>query len=196
MADIRLCRRWRTNKQEENAVVSQLTGFSLQHVLQGLELPSGAEGSLSNRLGISGIPSLSAKQIYSDRWDEEEDAIGADQGEDFEDEVNRELENENENENENDYLPADDEENVKAEAQSPAYFRRERRKKIIRRLVERPKAVHERFPAFEHGKILDFTELIKGNVVRKSRIGKRPFEGVSTAVHTQTSLTHFVQWRP
>lgn len=139
----------------------------MDHVLTSLQLPSGQ--NLSNQLGISGIPALNAKQIYNDRWEDDE-AIGADEGEDWEDEVNRELANE-----------ADDEVihsiEVKTEAQSPEAFRsREKKTRVVKRLVERPKNVYERFPAFEKGKVLDFTELFKGNVVKRPRnIRKAPF---------------------
>ena len=120
---------------------------------------------LSNQLGISGIPSLSSKQIYNEDWDDE--AVGVEEGKDWEDEVDRELENE----------PVFDELPIKTEAESPNAFRRERKLKIIKRLVERPKTVQERFPAFEPGRILDFTELFEGFTVRKSRISKRPLQG-------------------
>ena len=62
---------------------------------------------------------------------------------------------------------------------SPGMFRpKEKKKRIIRRLVERPKTVYERFPTFEKDRVLDFTELFQGNTVHKSRISKRPFNGV------------------
>lgn len=127
-----------------------------------MQLPS---GNLSNRLGIAGIPSLNSKQIYNDSWDD--DAIGAEQGEDWEDEVDRELENE--------VLP--EEAYIKEEVHSPVALRREKKIRVVRRLVERPKTVYERFPAFEQGKVLDFTELFKGYTAKKSRIGKRSLQG-------------------
>lgn len=136
-------------------------------MLSGLDLPTGP--GLSNQLGISGVPALSAKQIYNDRWDgEEEEAVGPGEGEDWEDEVDRELAEED----------SDPEEQVKMEIQSPVHMGpREKRKRVIRRLVERPKTVYERFPTFEKDKMLDFTELFKGVTVHKSRISKRPFTG-------------------
>lgn len=132
--------------------------------MDSLQLPSGQ--NLSNQLGISGIPSLNAKQIYNEKWDDEE-AIGAEEGEDWEDEVNRELANEEDDEG---LIP------VKTEAESPGALRpRQRRTRIVKRLVERPKTVYERFPAFEPGKVLDFTELFRGRVVKKPRnIRKAP----------------------
>jgi hypothetical protein len=54
-----------------------------------------------------------------------------------------------------------------------------KRVKVIKRLVERPKSVYERFPTFEKDKVLDFTELFKGYTVSKSRVSKRPFHGQS-----------------
>ncbi len=136
-------------------------------MLSGLDLPTGP--GLSNQLGISGVPALSAKQIYNDRWDgEEEEAVGPGEGEDWEDEVDRELAEED----------SDQEDQVKMEIQSPVHMGpREKRKRVIRRLVERPKTVYERFPTFEKDKMLDFTELFKGVTVHKSRISKRPFTG-------------------
>ena len=72
----------------------------------------------------------------------------------------------------------DDDVPVKSEALSPVAFRSKKKKtKVVKRLVERPKTVYERFPAFEKGKVLDFTELFKGRVVPKPRIGKRPLTG-------------------
>ncbi|TFY75997.1 hypothetical protein EWM64_g8012, partial [Hericium alpestre] len=145
---------------EENDAISALTGFSLDHVLSGLSLPSGQ--GLSNRLGMSGIPTLSSSQIYSERWDEE--MVGAGEGEDYEDEVDREIEQEEE-----EVSP------VKMEMVSPkATTLRDRRVKVVSRLVERPKTVNERFPGFEKDKVLDFTKLLKGYTGKKQRIMKRP----------------------
>lgn len=148
--------------QDESDVISTLTGFSLNNVLQGLSLPTGS--GLTSSLGISGLPVLDASQIYNDKWDEE--AVGADQGEDYEDEVDRELENES--------FGGD----VKVEAQSPVSMRlKEKRVRIVRRLIERPRTVYERFPGFEKNKVLDFSDLFKGYTGKKSRIAKRPLAG-------------------
>ena len=147
----------------------------MNHILSGLSLP--ASDALSNQLGISGIPTLSSKQIYNENWEDEE-VIGAEEGQDWEDEVNRELENEE--------LP--DEPAVKTEVLSPDTFRRKKRLRVVRRFVERPKTVFERFPAFEQGKVLDFTELFKGQVVKKSRISKRILQGSFLPHLTRTSV--------
>lgn len=150
--------------QDENDIISGITGFSLNHVLSGLDLPSGP--GLSNQLGISGLPSINERELFNDKWDDP-DAVGPGEGEDWEDEVDRELEEESE-----------DEAAIKQEMMSPGEMRpREKKKRIIRRLVERPKTVYERFPNFEKDKVLNFTELFQGNTIHKSRISKRPFNG-------------------
>lgn len=134
-------------------------------MLSGLDLPTGP--GLSNQLGISGIPSFSANQIYNDQW-EDPDAVGPGEGEDWEDEVDKELKEE-----------SDDGAAVKMELESPKHLgKKEKRKRVIRRLVERPKTVYERFPSFEKDKVLNFTELFKGHATQKSRVAKRPFHGM------------------
>ncbi|TBU49318.1 hypothetical protein BD309DRAFT_882680 [Dichomitus squalens] len=166
--------------QEEDSVIATLTGFSLDNVLSGLDLPTGP--GLSNQLGISGVPSISAKQIYNDRWDEDEEVVGPGEGEDWEDEVDRELAEEDEHAGP-----------VKMEVVSPQVGPKQRRKRIIRRLVERPKTVYERFPTFEKDKILDFTELFKGVTVHKSRISKRPFTVESVYPRKKDVPKNFLQ---
>lgn len=159
---------------EENDAISALTGFSLGSILGDLNVPS---TSLNNQLGISGIPALSSKQIYNDNYDE--DAVGLDQGDDWEDQIDLEMAQE-----------GDDV--VKMEVDSPALKQKQKRTKIVKRLVERPKSVYERFPAFEKDKVLDFSELFKGYTVRKSRLGKRQFAGKSRdhfAYHYSLSQT-------
>lgn len=149
--------------QEETDVISALTGFSINNVLDGLSLPVG--GGLSNQLGISGVPTLNSAQIYNDKWDED-DAVGPDQGEDWEDEIDREMREEGESDG-----------FVKHEAHSPSGIQaRQKRIRVVKRLVERPKSVYERFPAFEKDKTLDFSELFKGYTVHKSRLAKRPYQ--------------------
>ncbi len=151
--------------QDENDAISALTGFSISHVLGGLELPSG--DSLTNRLGISGVPSLNQSQIYSENWDED-DIVGPEQGQDWEDEIDREMREEEES----------DGQSIKQEVHSPPGLRqKQKRIRVVKRLVERPKTVYERFPAFEKDKVLDFSELFKGYAVRKSRLSKRPYQG-------------------
>ncbi|KAH9950995.1 hypothetical protein B0H21DRAFT_720844 [Amylocystis lapponica] len=63
---------------EENDVIATLTGFSLDNVLTGLDLPTG--------------PGLSNQLEYK-AWDDP-DAVGPGEGQDWEDEVDREFEQE------------------------------------------------------------------------------------------------------
>lgn len=165
-----LCVGFRLSSLPQDDAVSALTGFSLDHVLSDLSIPS---TGLSNQLGISGIPTLSSSQIYNNKWDEDEGAVGAGEGEDFEDEVDRELKEEEE-----------EEEPVKMEAVSPVAPFKQRRVRVIRRLVERPKTVYERFPSFEKNKVLDFTELFQGFAVKKSRVVKRPLQCMCSYVYS------------
>ena len=157
--------------QEENEAVSALTGLSLDQLLTGLSLP--ASTALSNQLGISGIPALNSTQIYSDKWDED-GAVGQGQGQDWEAEVDREMEEED-----SDVSPVKME-----EAHSPGGMRqKQKRTRVVRRLIERPKTVYERFPAFERDKVLDFSELFKGFTIRKSRLSKKPFHSMHCFFH-------------
>lgn len=152
------------SNQEENDAVSALTGFSINNVLGDLSLPSGS--GLSNRLGISGLPTLKSDQIYNDKWDRDDEAVGPEQGQDWEDVIDRELREEEE-----------EEVSPTGQGEVPTQPRKEKRTRIITRFVERPKSVYERFPAFEKGKTLDFSELFKGFTVHKSRLSKRPYQG-------------------
>ena len=130
-----------------------------------MSLPSGS--NLTGRLGISGIPNLSSGEIYNEQWDDDDDgAVGRGAGKDYEDEVDAELQ--------------DDQEDFDVKMEEEDAFQEERppkRMKVVTRLVERPKTVYERYPTFEKGKVLDFTELLKGFSTHKPRISKRPFHG-------------------
>lgn len=148
---------------EENDAISALTGLSLGSILGDLNVTT---DSLNNQLGISGIPALSSKQIYNENYDDE-DAVGLDQGDDWEAQIDLEMAQE-----------GDDA--VKMEFNSPTLRQKQKRTRIVKRLIERPKTVYERFPAFEKDKVLDFSELFKGYTARKSRVGKRQFAGTST----------------
>jgi transcription initiation factor TFIID subunit 1, fungi type len=150
--------------QDESDAISTLTGLSLGNILTGLSLPSGS--GLNTQLGLTGRADISHGQLFNDKWDDE-DAVGAGQGEDFEDEVDMELRNETYSEPE-----------VKLETDIPITLPpKEKKTKIVKRLVERPPTVFERFPAFEKDRVLDFTELFKGFTPQKSRLSKRPFQG-------------------
>ena len=165
------------NTSQDDAV-SALTGFSLDHVLSDLSIPS---TGLSNKLGISGIPSLSSSQIYNEKWVKDDGAVGAGEGEDFEDEVDRELKEEEE-----------EDDPVKMEFMSPVAPFKQRRVRVVRRLVERSKTVYERFPSFEKNKVLDFTELFQGFAVTKSRVVKRPIQCACFLYPSMASSRRFI----
>lgn len=131
-----------------------------------MSLPSSS--NLAGRLGISGLPNLSSNEVYNDQWDDDDDgAVGRGTGKDYEDEVDAELQNDQE-----DFDVKMEEEDVLEEERPP------KRMKTVTRLVERPKTVYERFPTFEKGEVLAFTELLKGVSIHKTRISKRPFHGM------------------
>jgi len=131
-----------------------------------LSLPSGS--NLTGRLGISGVANLSSNEIYNDQWDGDDDgAVGRGAGKDYEDEVDAELQDD-----QDDFDVKMEEEDALEEKRPP------KRMKTVTRLVERPKTVYERFPTFEKGRVLDFTELLKGVSIHKSRVSKRPFHGM------------------
>lgn len=176
---------------DEDLFPSSLTGFGLDLVLASLQLPS--TSALGNQLGLSGLDSDTTTRLFSGFA--EEGAIGKGEGEDYEDEVDLEIKREEQEDiwgSETDggphpLLPAttersplhddeplNDEDDIFGE---PA--RKKRRKMKKTRIVEekRPPDVLELFPDFEPGKILNFTELLKGHTLKKSRVKYRPYNG-------------------
>ncbi|KAF8488534.1 hypothetical protein JB92DRAFT_3016567 [Gautieria morchelliformis] len=144
------------SQRAESHAMSSLTGLGLDHVLQGLNLPS--TSNLGSQLGIPGLSGLS--------WG---DSLYSGQGNDWEDEVDAEVRREED-------IHEDDTSAVKMQVSTPPSPEQSKRKtRIVKKLVERPKTVHERFPTFEKGKVLDFSELFKGLAVKKSGITKKPF---------------------
>jgi hypothetical protein len=152
-------------QQGENDVLGALSGFGLDSVLGSLDLPSGT--GLSSQLGIGGVRNI------ADAWDDD-GAVGQGEGDDWEDEITAELAEE-------DVVPPGAW-TIKAEEpqlpEIPLFSMKERRVRVVRRLVERPKTVYERFPGFERDRTLAFTEMFQGHAARKSRVSKRPFHGV------------------
>ena len=150
---------------EENDAVSALAGFSLNSLLSDLSLPGGA--GITSQLGLGGgAGALSSEQIYNDVY---EDDYGP-----FEDDEDEEIQQ-------------------MQDAPPAAPQPKQKRVKVVKRLVERPKTVYERFPTFEKNKVLDFTELFRGETVRKSRIARRPFHGACVcACGRSTELTERV----
>ena len=130
-----------------------------------MSLPSSSD--IAGRLGISGIPNLSSDEVYNNQWGDDDGAVGRGAGKDYEDEVDAELKD-----------VQDDSDVPMEEGDTFDEDRPAKRMKTVTRLVERPKTVYERFPTFEKGKVLDFTELLKGVSIHKSRISKRPFHGM------------------
>jgi transcription initiation factor TFIID subunit 1, fungi type len=159
--------------KEETAAISALTGpgFSLDGVLNGLSLPAGA--GLTSSLGISGLSSLTSSKLWN-----EDGAVGVGEGDDWEDEVDREMheeEEEEEEEEERDFVKRED-------FSPPPNLGPGRRVRVVKRLIERPKTVYERFPGFEKDKVLNFTELFKGQVTKKPRVVKRPLLGTQCCI--------------
>lgn len=152
-------------QDDESTAILALSGFGLESVLGELDLPTGG----SDRLGLSGISALTAGQISSDKFGDTDETIGLGQGRDWEDEVDREIGRE-------DYTP-------RSSAMKPLTLlssrgvvpQKRKRTKVIRKVVERPRSVYERFPAFEKDRTLDFSELFKGFIVQKPSVSKRPF---------------------
>ncbi|KIY51236.1 hypothetical protein FISHEDRAFT_64273 [Fistulina hepatica ATCC 64428] len=140
---------------DESEAISALTGLSLNGVLSNLDLPSGGLSSQLSFAGLAGLPDLN-KGSYEDGDDDE--IVGADQGIDYEDLVDEDARN--------DHMV-----DIQRTVTVP---QKRKRTRIVKKLVERPKTVHEIFPSFEKSGILDFTELLKGYLPRKSRIAKRP----------------------
>nr|GAT48436.1 predicted protein [Mycena chlorophos] len=145
---------------EENDAITALTGLSLGSILGDL-VPSTSD--LTSRLGLGSSGLLSASQIYGNFGDED-GAVGHGQGDDWEDQIDKEMEGEVDED-----MPL-----VKPEPESPSGTALKPRRRV-KRLVERPKTVYERFPAYDPNRVLDFTELFKGYTVQKSRLTKRPF---------------------
>jgi hypothetical protein len=148
---------WTEDEQQgENDVLGALSGFGLDSVLGSLDLPSGT--GLSSQLGIGGVRNI------ADAWDDD-GAVGQGEGDDWEDEITAELAEE-------DVVPPGAWTIKAEEPQLPDRVR------VVRRLVERPKTVYERFPGFERDRTLAFTEMFQGHAARKSRVSKRPFHGL------------------
>lgn len=147
--------------QEETDAINAFTGFSLNQILDGMAIPA---SSALSQLGISsGLSGLNG--LY--RQGDDDEAVGLDQGEDWEAQIDKEMEEEEE-----------EDAIVKVEPMSPSTSQsKQRRVRVVKRLVERPKTVYERFPTFEKDKVLDFSELFKGYTVRKPRISRRPYNG-------------------
>ncbi|KAG9025969.1 hypothetical protein FRB95_009534 [Tulasnella sp. JGI-2019a] len=178
---------------------STLSGLGLDTILADLELPSSS--SLGNQLGLTGLSSFTSGRIFSGFA--EDGAIGVGEGDDFEDEVDREIQDEGVDADavgEGDGMELDVKmeavtPHIGAVAQSPGNFdmpmgddedlfgpepprkrpRKEKTRTTKKPVPVRPLDVKELFPSFEPGKILNFTELFRGRAIKKSRVKHKPF---------------------
>lgn len=120
-------------------------------------------------LDFSGGLGLSLGDSFDPAWAYEDGAVGTGQGDDWEDAVDKEIENEDE--------PMDE---VKEEAASPGLFSPVPSPKPKRRLVKKTRTVviqrkpkvKDLFPAFDPNGACDFTELFRGRVPAKPRVNK------------------------
>ena len=167
-----------TYLQEESDALADIAGLDLGGVLREMgETSDGLDALLG---GVRGTGVLSRKQIYKDDDDEGGDDdgeyIGMERGDDWEDEVDKEIERD-------DPQPRGPMQALQlvshqqAQAQQPQGTKRKKRI-IVRRAVERQKSVYELYPDFEHNGVLQFTKLFHSAPGYKSRIsGDRNFQG-------------------
>ncbi|KAG8928363.1 hypothetical protein FRC03_010912 [Tulasnella sp. 419] len=167
---------------------ASFTGFGLDGILASLDLPSSS--SLGNQLGLTGLDEYTTNRVFSGFA--ADGAIGVGEGDDYEDEVDRELEKE------------EDGGMVKRELGSPQVVDhdmqepfdhtifdspvggelhdelfgpeppKKKRKRVKDNVPAKPKDVHELFPSFEPGKVLNFSDLFKGRVIKKPRTRYKP----------------------
>jgi transcription initiation factor TFIID subunit 1, fungi type len=147
-----------------------LSSFGLNQYLAGAGLPTGAK-VYADSLGFSGLVTNATTKLHDpDSSEASITPVLAATGIDLEDALEGDpLE-----------LGAEVEETERVE--ELVIQRKPRRKKIKTRMVERPKKVYERYPSFRPGRALDFSDLFKGFINRKSRVSKRPFHGESHIV--------------
>jgi hypothetical protein len=155
-------------KQEEDRAVSALSGFGLNQYLAGAGLPTGAH-VYADPLGFSGLMSHATTELHDpDSSEASISPVLAGVGMDLEDAL------------EGDPLELGAEPDEQEQQHHLEGSKRQERPKKMRtktRMVEKPKTVYERYPSFRPGKVLDFSELFKGYINRKSRVSKRPFHG-------------------
>lgn len=172
---------------QEDLAIGSLTSFSLDHILSGLDIPT---QGLSNQLGLTGLSGFSSSQIYSEKWDDGDGFVGRGEGDDFEDEVTRELGEEGSDAEMQD---------VKMEAVSPILENemlldevtpppaKKRRKSVdgrkkakkaaaVAQVVEKPQDVYDLFPSFRKDQILEFSELFKSRQVKRQRVKYKPVQ--------------------
>lgn len=90
-------------EDDDKAIVGQLGGFALEHFLGSFTGEQGISGSSLSAVGLNASSSSSSRavdvsQIYNGRFvDEDEEDDGGVEGEDWEDEVDREMNEEHDN---------------------------------------------------------------------------------------------------
>jgi transcription initiation factor TFIID subunit 1, fungi type len=152
---------WFPMDAEESKAIAALSGLGLNSFLSAEGLP--ATDIYADQLGLSRAALFNERNAEAD-----EDAIGADVGEDMEEDVEPEL------------YPEPESQQAGTSAQGALNGAPKKKKvRVVKRMVERPKSVYERYPSFRPGNTLAFSELFKGYINRKSRISKRPFHGTS-----------------
>lgn len=176
---------------------STLTGLGLDTILADLELPTSS--SLGNQLGLSGLNSFASNRIFSGFA--EDGAIGVGEGDDWEDEVNQDLEREIDGEDvkmgivsppvvqspgELD-MPMGDDEDLFGPEPPRKRQRRDKTKSSKGTAPPKPVDVRELYPSFQPGKVLKFTELFKGRALKKSKIKYRPLNGKSLSLYCDST---------
>lgn len=124
------------------------------------------------------------------------DAVGLDQGDDYEDEVDDEIKRE-------DVAAGPSGERSQARAGSPKRLRfgpdgetsapRPRKKRKVAKPTEPPKPrdIKDIWPSFETGKVVNFTELLRYKVERKPRTHYHPpIPGAPTSWHWGLIMSH------
>lgn len=151
---------------DESTALSAMTGFSINGVLEGLDLPT---GGLTDQLGFN---LGRAGQLFGDDWAAE--AVGRGQGDDWEEEVDRDMMNE-----EQDL----DDQPMYATFDVPGTKTGGKRVKVVRTLVPKKKTIHELFPSYRKDKVLNFTDLFQGHIPRKVASTRRPLQGNYPSSH-------------
>ncbi|KAJ7593545.1 TAF1 transcription initiation factor TFIID subunit TAF1 [Mycena floridula] len=146
-----------------STAISAFAGISSNISLEDVSLPG--PSNFYKRGGTSGNSSLTSRQFNQDQCKD----VGRGLGQDWEDRIDQEI------------VPETDvfrDEREEDENHVPGRHRRKpKRIRVVKRLVERPKTVDERFLPSEQDDLPGFSELPKGHTDQKSSLlGKRPFE--------------------
>jgi transcription initiation factor TFIID subunit 1, fungi type len=142
-----------------------LSSFGLNQYLAGAGLPTGAN-VFADSLGFSGLVTHATTELHDpDSSEASITPVLAATGVDLEDDL------------EGDPLELGAEVEEIGQVGERTIQKKPKKKMVKTRMVEKPKSVYERYPSFRPGRVLDFSELFKGFINRKSRVSKRPFHG-------------------